>query len=164
MKRLHVSIAVENLDRSVRFYTALFAAGPAVLKADYAKWMLDDPRVNFSITARGGIAGFNHLGIQVESREELQEVYARLRAAERPVVEQGAVTCCYADSEKAWVSDPQGVAWEAFLTHRPNAEFGDGSDPLAASSGRASACCDRPAPSRSGPLAQATACCAASQA
>jgi catechol 2,3-dioxygenase-like lactoylglutathione lyase family enzyme len=164
MKRLHVSVAVEDLDRSVRFYSTLFAAEPTVLKTDYAKWMLDDPRVNFSITARGRHPGFDHLGIQVEDREELDEVYARLRAAERPVVEQGAVTCCYANSEKAWVSDPQGIAWEAFLTHGLNAEFGDGSDPLAPAAAKSSACCDQPVPSKGEPLAKAATCCISAQA
>ncbi len=159
MKRLHVSIAVENLDRSVRFYSTLFAATPSVLKTDYAKWMLDDPRVNFSITARGRNPGFDHLGIQVANHEELDEVYSRLRAAERPFVEQGAVTCCYADSEKAWVSDPQGIAWEAFLTHGLNAEFGDESDPLAPAADKGSACCARPVATKGEPLAKTAACC-----
>jgi catechol 2,3-dioxygenase-like lactoylglutathione lyase family enzyme len=163
MKRLHVSIAVDDLDRSARFYSTLFAAEPSVLEADYAKWMLDDPRVNFSITARGRRPGFDHLGIQVENRAELDQVYARLRAADRPVVEQGAVTCCYADSEKAWVSDPQGVAWEAFLTHGLNEEFGDESDPLAPPSEKGSACCDRPVPTPGEPLAKTAACCASAQ-
>lgn len=143
MKRLHVSLAVDQLDRSVRFYSALFAAEPTVLKPDYAKWMLDDPRVNFSISTRGHKPGLDHLGIQVETAEELTEVYGRLQTAERPILQQGAVTCCYAKSEKAWISDPQGVAWETFLTHGESTVYGDDTDLEGMKTG--SACCDRPA-------------------
>jgi catechol 2,3-dioxygenase-like lactoylglutathione lyase family enzyme len=139
MKRLHVNIAVENLAESIRFYTALFAAEPTVIKPDYAKWMLDDPRVNFSIAARGRGSGVDHLGIQVESEDELREVYGRLTAAERPVLEQGQVTCCYAKSEKSWISDPQGVAWETFLTHGDSTVYGTDGDLAALSAGKA--CC-----------------------
>jgi len=98
MKRLHVHVAVENLPQSIGFYSALFAAEPAVVKTDYAKWMLDDPRVNFAISTRGREAGLDHLGIQVENAEELTEVYARLRQAGGNVIEQGQTTCCYAKS------------------------------------------------------------------
>ena len=126
MKRLHVHLAVEDLAASVRFYSALFAAEPTVAKPDYAKWMLDDPRVNFAISARGGAPGVQHLGIQAETGEELAEVFGRLRAAERPVLEEPGVTCCYAKSEKQWVSDPQGVPWETFLTHGESTVYGDG--------------------------------------
>ena len=116
MKRLHVHVSVDDLAQSVRFYSTLFAAEPAVTKPDYAKWMLDDPRVNFAISTRSGGSGLDHLGIQVETQGELQEVYGRLRQADRPVVEQSATTCCYAQSEKSWITDPQGVSWETFLT------------------------------------------------
>ena len=116
MKRLHVHVAVENLPQSIGFYSALFAAGPAVVKTDYAKWMLDDPRVNFAISTRGREAGLDHLGIQVENADELQEVYARLRQAGGEVIEQGQTACCYAKSEKAWIDDPAGISWETFLT------------------------------------------------
>ncbi|MFN4165990.1 MAG: ArsI/CadI family heavy metal resistance metalloenzyme [Ferrovibrio sp.] len=124
MKRLHVNVAVENLDESIRFYSALFAAEPTVRKPDYAKWMLEDPRVNFAIAARGTKVGIDHLGIQVEDEAELQEVYARLKQADAPVLEQGRVTCCYAESEKSWISDPQGIAWETFLTHGESTVYG----------------------------------------
>ena len=116
MKRLHIHVAVENLPQSIGFYSALFAAGPAVVKTDYAKWMLDDPRVNFAISTRGREAGLDHLGIQVENADELQEVYARLRQAGGEVIEQGQTACCYAKSEKAWIDDPAGISWETFLT------------------------------------------------
>ena len=116
MKRLHVHVAVDDLPRSVGFYSALFAAQPAVLKLDYAKWLLDDPRVNFAISTRGRAPGLDHLGIQVENGDELKEIYARLRTAGREIIEQGQTTCCYAKSEKSWVDDPAGIAWETFLT------------------------------------------------
>lgn len=139
MKRLHVNLAVEDIAASVRFYSGLFGAAPTVLKPDYAKWMLDDPRVNFAVAARGRSTGLDHLGIQVESREELAEVYCRMKDAEGPVLEQGEVTCCYARSEKSWIRDPQGVAWEAFLTHGETTEYGDGSGEAPETA--AGACC-----------------------
>lgn len=151
MKRLHIHVSVGDLGESVRFYSALFAAAPTVAKADYAKWMLDDPRVNFAVSARGGAAGVQHLGIQAESAAELEEVFGRLAAAGRPVLEEAGATCCYARSEKQWVSDPQGVPWETFLTHGESTVYGNGGaiDRLAAVDGRAAA-----------PAAAAAACCA----
>lgn len=125
MQRLHLHITVDDLARSVRFYTTLFATPPMVEKPDYAKWLLDDPRVNLAISQRGVGAGVEHLGIQVESAEELEAVYGRLRRAEAPVLEEGAVTCCYARSEKSWVADPQGVPWEVFLTSGDSPVYGD---------------------------------------
>jgi catechol 2,3-dioxygenase-like lactoylglutathione lyase family enzyme len=121
MKRFHVHVAVADLESSIRFYSSLFGAQPAVAKDDYAKWMLDDPRVNFAISKRGDAPGVNHLGIQVESDEELLEMRGRLSQAEQPVVEQAGAACCYAASNKHWVQDPQGVAWETFhtLSHIP---------------------------------------------
>ena len=116
MKRMHVHVSVDDLAKSIEFYSTLFAAGPTVTKSDYAKWMLDDPRVNFAISQRGGGSGIRHLGIQVEDRAELVDVYSRLQRAEAPVLEEGATTCCYAKSEKSWIEDPQGVRWETFLT------------------------------------------------
>lgn len=125
MKRLHVNLSVEDLDASVRFYSKLFAAEPGVLKADYARWMLEDPRVNFAISTRQPGRGVNHLGIQAEDDSELEEVYARLREAGGPVLNEGETTCCYARSKKQWISDPQGVAWETFLTRGESAVYGD---------------------------------------
>ncbi len=128
MKRLHVHIAVDDLERSIAFYSTLFAAQPSVVKADYAKWMLDDPRVNLAISARGAARGVEHLGIQAESSEELAEVYERLSKADAPVLEEGATTCCYAQSEKSWVNDPAGVPWEVFHTTGDSAVYGGGPD------------------------------------
>lgn len=124
MKRLHVHVAVNDLEASVCFYSQLFSATPSVRKADYAKWLLDDPRVNFSISNRGAAPGVNHLGIQVENRDELEEVYGRLKAADAPTIEEGEKVCCYAQSEKAWVEDPQGVQWETFLTTGESTIYG----------------------------------------
>ena len=124
MKRLHVHVSVDDLDRAIGFYSVLFAAGPAVVKPDYAKWMLDDPRVNFAISMRGDSPGLDHLGIQVESSDELRDVHGRLQQAEGPKIAAGATTCCYAKSEKAWITDPSGIAWEAFLTHGESTDYG----------------------------------------
>ena len=112
MKRFHVHVAVENLDQSIKFYSTLFAAQPTVIKPDYAKWMLEDPRVNFAMSQRGAEPGIEHLGIQVENETELNEVYARLNKAERPVIEEKATTCCYANSDKQWIADPTGISWD----------------------------------------------------
>lgn len=118
MKRLHVSLDVADLDASIAFYTRLFGEEPGFVQADYARWMLDDPRVNFAIGARAGKTGVNHLGIQVEDAAELSAVQDRLSAlGTENIVDQGEVTCCYAKSRKTWAFDPQGVAWETFLTH-----------------------------------------------
>src|ERR1700682_5180385 len=111
---------------SIDFYSALFAAQPALVKTDYAKWMLDDPRVNFAISTRGRQPGLDHLGIQVENADELQEVYARLHKAGGNIVEQGQTACCYAKSEKSWIDDPAGIAWETFLTTGESTTYGDG--------------------------------------
>ena len=125
MKRLHVHMSVGDLDQSIRFYSTLFAAAPTVVKPDYAKWMLEDPRVNFAIsTHAAGTPGIDHLGIQAEDGEELQEIYGRLKEAEAPVLEEGKTTCCYAQSEKSWTLDPQGVSWEAFLTTGESTIYG----------------------------------------
>ena len=126
MKRPHVHVGVEDLDNSIRFYSTLFGAEPTVTKPDYAKWMLNDPRVNFAIS-QGNHArkGIEHLGIQVENASELTEVYGRLKEADRPVLEEGQTTCCYAKSEKSWISDPDGVVWEAFFTNGEATVYGD---------------------------------------
>ena len=144
MKRLHVHVGVEDIDASIRFYSTLFGAEPSVTKADYAKWMLEDPRVNFAIsTGQHAEKGIEHLGIQVESEEELAEVYARLRAADRPVLEEGATTCCYARSEKSWIADPQGVVWETFHTTGEAVDYGHGPElgRLVSENAGAQACC-----------------------
>jgi catechol 2,3-dioxygenase-like lactoylglutathione lyase family enzyme len=141
MKRLHVHVAVDDLERSVGFYSALFAAQPSVLKSDYAKWMLEDPRVNFAISTRGRAAGLDHLGIQVENKDELAEVHGRLQKAGAPVIEQGETTCCYAQSEKSWIDDPAGIAWETFLTSGESTVYGDGTGEREARIANAKACC-----------------------
>ena len=118
-------MSVGDLDQSIRFYSTLFAAAPTVVKPDYAKWMLEDPRVNFAIsTHAGGAPGIDHLGIQVEDGEELQEIYGRLKDAAGSVLEEGKTTCCYAQSEKSWTLDPQGVSWETFLTTGESTVYG----------------------------------------
>ena len=125
MKRMHVNLSVKDLNASIDFYNSLFASEPAVIKADYAKWMLDDPRINFAITTRGEQKGIDHLGIQVENDSELDEVYGRLKDAGAPVIEEGATTCCYAESEKSWIFDPEGIAWETFLTRGESPIYGN---------------------------------------
>lgn len=126
MKRLHVHVGVADLERSIGFYSTLFGAPPAVVKPDYAKWMLEDPRVNFAISAgQHSRKGIEHLGIQAESTAELSEVYGRLRSADRPVLDEGRTTCCYAKSEKSWIADPDGVVWEAFYTDGEATIYGD---------------------------------------
>ena len=127
MKRLHVHVGVKDLDESIRFYSTLFAAEPTILKDDYAKWMLEDPRMNFAISAgKHATKGIQHLGVQVESTEELGEVYGRLKAADRPVLDEGKTTCCYAKSEKSWIADPDGIVWETFFTDGAATTYGDG--------------------------------------
>jgi catechol 2,3-dioxygenase-like lactoylglutathione lyase family enzyme len=116
MKRLHVHVAVHDLEKSIRFYSALFAAGPSVKKADYAKWMLEDPRVNFAISARGAKPGLDHLGVQAENDAELEQIGSRLAQADVSVMPQKGAACCYAKSDKYWTVDPQGIAWESFHT------------------------------------------------
>jgi catechol 2,3-dioxygenase-like lactoylglutathione lyase family enzyme len=126
MKRLHVHVGVDDLDRSIGFYSTMFGAEPAVVKNDYAKWMLEDPRVNFAISSgQHPTKGIQHLGIQAESVEELGDVYGRLKAADGPVLEEGRTTCCYAKSEKSWIADPDGLVWEAFFTDGEATTYGD---------------------------------------
>jgi predicted enzyme related to lactoylglutathione lyase len=141
MKRMHVHVAVNDLDHSIGFYSAVFAARPAVIKSDYAKWMLDDPRVNFAISTRGRDPGLDHLGIQVENQDELHEVYARLHKAGGAVVEQGKTSCCYAKSEKSWIDDPAGISWETFLTAGQSTDYGDGTGQRVARVAHEKSCC-----------------------
>lgn len=116
MKRFHVHIAVADLEASTKFYAALFGVPPAVEKNDYAKWMLDDPRLNFAISTRGNAIGVNHLGFQADSNEELEDIHARLQTADAAIVLEEGASCCYAKSDKYWVTDPSGIAWESFHT------------------------------------------------
>ncbi|MBS1176769.1 MAG: Glyoxalase/bleomycin resistance protein/dioxygenase [Proteobacteria bacterium] len=116
MKRFHVHVHVEDLARNIDFYSKLFAAGPARREADYAKWMLDDPPVNFAISTRGRQPGIDHLGIQTDDPAELAAMKARVSAADMTLLDEGQTSCCYARSKKHWITDPQGIAWEHFQT------------------------------------------------
>lgn len=141
MKRMHVHVSVEDINNAIGFYSALFAAKPSVVRDDYAKWMLDDPRVNFAISTHGAMPGLDHLGIQVESEGELRDVYSRLREAGSNVIEEGKTTCCYAKSEKSWIDDPAGISWETFYTTGESTNYGDSFDKEARIA-HAKACCD----------------------
>lgn len=152
MKRFHVHVAVDDLKQSISFYSALFAAEPSVIKADYAKWMLDDPRVNFAISTRGRQPGLDHLGIQAESGNDLKEIYARLHKAGGEIFEQGQTNCCYAKSEKSWIDDPAGIAWETFHTTDEITDYGDGSGERLARIAHEKSCC-APAPKIAAPAA-----------
>jgi catechol 2,3-dioxygenase-like lactoylglutathione lyase family enzyme len=161
MKRFHVNLSVENLADSIRFYSALFEAEPVVRKDDYAKWMLSEPRINFAISTHGSQAGINHLGIQVESAEELAAMRAQVTQADNALVEETSAACCYATSDKYWVTDPTGIAWETFHTLNAIPIYGMDTDvaaksvaccvPVMASAGES--CCE--------PSAKATASCCA---
>jgi len=163
MKRLHVHVSVDDLSQSIRFYSTLFAAEPTVAKPDYAKWMLDDPRVNFAISKLDGrTAGISHLGIQAEDETELAEVYDRLSRAERPIVEAKGTTCCYARSDKQWIADPQDVPWETFFTYGEATVYGEGSLAKLNEANERAVCCE---PSFAEPVkepAAADGCCAPS--
>jgi catechol 2,3-dioxygenase-like lactoylglutathione lyase family enzyme len=162
MKRFHVHVAVNDIDESVRFYSRVFGAEPTVLKPDYAKWMVEDPRLNFAISARGSRPGINHLGVQVDTDDELQGMRDQLAAADAGLVAEVGANCCYAKSDKYWVTDPQGIAWETYHSLGAIPMFGADSEPhdeLAAASG----CC-APAPTEAAVGAQipvkARGCCA----
>ena len=158
MKRFHVHAHVSDLQTSVEFYSKMFAAPPVRLEADYAKWMLEDPRINFAISTRGGRLGVDHLGIQTDSDEELAELKSRAQAADLTVRNEGSVSCCYARSEKHWVTDPQGIAWEHFHTLADIPVF---SETAKAGPGSDSACCAgtsaRPG-AATAPVKQTTCC------
>jgi catechol 2,3-dioxygenase-like lactoylglutathione lyase family enzyme len=134
MKRFHAHVRVDDLASSVRFYSTLFGAEPAVLKPDYAKWMLDDPRVNFAISAGSASIGLDHLGFQVESDEDLATIASRLSAAGESVVKQENASCCYARGNKGWVSDPSGISWETFHTFGESTVYGNDVVPRPAAS------------------------------
>jgi catechol 2,3-dioxygenase-like lactoylglutathione lyase family enzyme len=153
MKRFHVHVSVEKLDESIRFYASLFGMAPTVVQPDYAKWMLEEPRINFAISQRGHQLGVNHLGLQVDSDDELKAMRGQLAAADTGLVEQTGAACCYARSDKYWVTDPQGVAWETFHTLETVPMFGEDTRTSAAQG----ACCIPLAVSES--QDQAGACC-----
>jgi catechol 2,3-dioxygenase-like lactoylglutathione lyase family enzyme len=152
MKRFHVHVTVDDMQQSVRFYSAMFGE-PAVVKSDYAKWMVEDPRLNFAISQRGGSAGVDHLGIQVDTDAELTALRGQMTGGNLPLSEQSDASCCYAKSDKWWTVDPQGVAWETYRTLGSIPVYGadsDGAEPARS----AAACCDAPVQTKS------RACCA----
>jgi catechol-2,3-dioxygenase len=144
MKRMHLHVAVEDLNQSIIFYNSLFGATPTVTKEDYAKWLLDDPAVNFAISTRSEKVGLDHIGIQAETDAELAEIKTRLDAAEMNMVSQTGTTCCYSKSDKHWVQDPSGIAWETYNTLESAPTF-NGGDEAKVETEKASACC-APAP------------------
>ncbi len=146
MKRFHVHAQVQNLQASIAFYSKMFAAQPSRVESDYAKWMLEDPRINFAISTRGGKPGVDHLGLQTDSAEELVELKARAEAADMTLLDEGQTTCCYARSEKHWITDPQGIAWEHFHTLDDIPVFSEAKPEAAAVASEASACCAASAP------------------
>lgn len=157
MKRFHIHLSVENLDRNIEFYSTLFGCDPTVRHEDYAKWMLDDPRINFAISNRGNRLGLDHLGVQAEDDQELQDIKRRLDATQRPVETQKQAACCYMRSDKYWITDPQGIAWESFhsLSEIPtfndqNAQS-DGENPFVCCPPETTTACCAPEP--------ATTCC-----
>ena len=150
MKRFHVHVNVEQLDASIRFYALLFGVEPSVVKPDYAKWMLDDPRINFAISQRGRPAGVDHLGLQAGDESELAEIGQRLRDADAIALAEKMTTCCYAHSDKFWAEDPQGVCWESFFTHDAATTYT--SAPVETESARSARTCCGPA------AAQTSAC------
>lgn len=158
MKRFHVHAHVDDLRASIAFYTKLFAAEPTRVEVDYAKWMLDDPRINFAISTRGGKPGIDHLGIQAESAAELLELRARARSADLALLDEGQTTCCYARSDKHWVRDPQGIAWEHFQTLDSIPVFSEQAKAV-----EDTAACCQPAGSRGKPagiaIKPASSCC-----
>ncbi|BEP43781.1 ArsI/CadI family heavy metal resistance metalloenzyme [Variovorax sp. V15] len=144
MKRFHVHLHVDDLHKSIAFYSSLFAAEPARVEADYAKWMLEDPRVNFAISTFGSGKGIDHLGIQAEDEGELRELRSRAELADRSLLDEGETTCCYARSDKHWVTDPQGIAWEHYRTLDTVPVHGiarERSSACCVTPGKASACC-----------------------
>ena len=157
MKRFHAHVRVDDLECSVQFYSTLFGAQPAVLKSGYAKWMLDDPRVNFAITAGSTATGLDHLGLQVESDEDLAIIARRLDAAGQSIVKQANAACCYARGNKGWVSDPSGISWETFHTFGDNTVYGSDIAPRQTKAKDSDSCCT-PAPSST------SACCSESKA
>lgn len=137
MKRMHIHVAVKNLQESIQFYSTMFSSEPTVVKSDYAKWQLEDPKINFAISARGAPEGLNHLGIQVESAGELSEMKVRLDSLQTELIEEEGTACCYARSDKYWVNDPSGIPWETFHTLDVIPVFNEASDPVQSASG----CC-----------------------
>ena len=168
MKRFHVHVAVKDLDKSIAFYSAMFGEEPGVVKSDYAKWMLDDPRINFAISNRGQAPGVNHLGLQAEDDAELEAIHANLQKADTAVLSEKGARCCYAKSDKYWVTDPQGIAWESFLSLGSIPLFGgagaasdatEQAPSCGSGAGSAASCCAPAATEAELPAASASGCC-----
>ena len=156
MRRMHIHVGVKDLEKSIRFYSALFATQPVKTKNDYAKWMLDDPRINFAISTRSGQSGVDHLGLQVDDDSQLQQLRERLKSADLQVDDEGETVCCYAHSDKSWVMDPSDIAWEAFVTMEDAETY----SALAAT--EAGACCTpetKGQPDCCEPTEKTTGCC-----
>ena len=153
MKRFHAHVHVDDLAQSIAFYSKLFAAAPTRVEADYAKWMLEDPRVNFAISTRGAKPGLDHFGMQTDDAAELAELKARAEAADMALLDEGNTTCCYARSEKHWVTDPQGIAWEHFHTLGDIPVFNEAAPSSAAGA------CGTPSAAAPAPAAPRAACC-----
>ena len=145
MKRFHVHVGVHDLKQSIRFYSTLFAADPTVLEDDYAKWQLEDPRVNFAISTRGTKTGVDHLGIQAEDGDELEDLGSRLAQADVAITEQKGASCCYAKGDKYWTLDPQGIAWESFHTLESAPLYGKDAGVREMQAKPAACCAPRPA-------------------
>jgi len=152
MKRFHVHVAVDDLDASIQFYSTVFGAVPAMVQPDYAKWMVEDPRINFAISKRGGATGIDHLGIQVESDEELTALRQQVAATQLAAQDQPKAECCYARSDKYWTTDPQGIAWETFHTLDAIPVYGD------TNRNQTRACCDA-APTADDAASKTSSCC-----
>jgi len=168
MKRFHIHVSVADLSQSIQFYSKLFGGEPVVVKPDYAKWMLEDPRVNFAISTHHQPTGVNHLGFQVDSDEELRGMQAQLQAADERLIQEDQQACCYAQSDKYWVTDPSGIAWETFHTlasipvygeDTPVFDHGSSSVPVRGEAGSGKAACCVPA-ATSPVRAERSQCCA----
>lgn len=160
MKRMHLHLGVDDMEASIAFYSTLFGIQPTVRKDDYAKWMVDDPRINFAITPTAHtVKGIEHIGIQAENADELAEVHGRLKAAGRPVLEEECTTCCYAQSQKNWITDPDGIIWETFLTTGEHTSYGNKDSAL---TGMAQLAALETAETAKAPDAATGSCCALS--
>lgn len=159
--RFHVHTHVDDLQASIAFYSKMFAAQPTRTESDYAKWHLDNPRLNFAISTRGTKTGVDHLGFQADTPEELAQLKARAAAADQAAVDEGATTCCYARSDKQWVTDPQGIAWEHYQTLEDIPVFSESEQakPAAAAAQAAPACCPPRGKAIGVPVKAASACC-----
>ncbi|MBE7367943.1 ArsI/CadI family heavy metal resistance metalloenzyme [Ramlibacter pallidus] len=157
--RFHVHGHVEDLQASIAFYSRMFGAAPVRTETDYAKWHLENPRLNFAISTRGSAPGVDHLGFQADTPQELAELKARAQAADAPVLDEGATTCCYAKSDKHWVTDPQGIAWEHFQTLGDIPVFGESRKAAPPQAADASACCAPRGKPVGIPVNAGSACC-----